>query len=203
MAGRVFDLSDPAILLPNSFLVDTNIVYERIIATLVPRVPRSTVSLQRLQQLALNASRVTDFFERLRAQDTIGLVGPATYLELIHLVIRELLEQYGNTINPKLSWLRVYKDHPSVLPTMKPILVRIHSALANAGLVFLSPKQLLPIDPRTPYVSQLIDLCCSYALDTGDVELLIEAQRLGIDAIATMDGDFQRAAADFDIYTWI
>ena len=41
-----------------------------------------------------------------------------------------------------------------------------------------------------------------YGVDTNDAVIRLEARRAGISAVATLDPDMRRAAADFDIYTW-
>lgn len=169
----------------------------------MPPIPRASTSAQYVRHLAANAARAADFFRRLRIEDTIGLVGPTAYGELVHLLIRQLLEQHGQTLTPRLPWVKVYKYLPSALSGLRSDLVQIEGALARTGLVFLSPDELSPIGAGTAYLDRLIDRCRAYALDTRDVELLIEAERLGSDAIATMDGDDQRAVADFDISTWL
>jgi len=50
---------------------------------------------------------------------------------------------------------------------------------------------------------ELIRLVGRYGLDTNDALILMEASRLGISAIVTMDRDMRRALPDFDIYTWV
>ncbi len=41
-----------------------------------------------------------------------------------------------------------------------------------------------------------------YGLDTSDCLILMEAARLGVRSVVTMDRDLLRAQSDFDIYTW-
>jgi hypothetical protein len=58
-----------------------------------------------------------------------------------------------------------------------------------------------PVDAIAPFDDVLITLCCDYGLDVGGARILLWAQRLGVGSTVTMDGDIQRARADFDIYT--
>jgi hypothetical protein len=75
--------------------------------------------------------------------------------------------------------------------------------LARNGLKFVSMDRVELVDAIAPFDEYLITLCCDFGLNVGDARVLIEAQRLGIGSIATMDGDMQRASANFDIYTWL
>ena len=43
----------------------------------------------------------------------------------------------------------------------------------------------------------------SYGIDTNEALILMEASRLGVRSIVTMDGELLRARADFDILTWL
>lgn len=56
--------------------------------------------------------------------------------------------------------------------------------------------------PGRHYAEELIDRMTDYGLDSSDTLMLMEARRLGIDGIVSMDTDMQRALADFDVYTW-
>jgi predicted nucleic acid-binding protein len=194
MAGSLFDLNDPTVVLPNRFVVDTNVIVERVFAALILRTPIPD---------PLQAQQAAGFFQMLLPARKAGIVTPTVYGELVHVVIGYFLKQFGLRRTPRMDRLQVYKRFPGYIKTLEPILQQLRFFLVTSGLLVISPDELEPIDPATTFDGHLIELCCDYGLDTADAMILFEAERLGIGSIVTMDGDIQRASADFDIYTWI
>jgi predicted nucleic acid-binding protein len=194
MAGNLLDLNDPSTVLPNRFIVDTNVIVERVFAALILRTPAPN---------PLQAQQAAGFFQMLLAARKAGILTPTVYGELVHVVIGYFLKQFGLRQTPRMDRLQVYKQFPGYIKTLEPILQQLRFFLVTSGLLVISPDELGPIDPGTTFDAHLIELCCNYGLDTADAMILSEAERLGIRSIVTMDGDMQRASADFDIYTWI
>lgn len=101
------------------------------------------------------------------------------------------------------GWLRLYNDDPAFIHTLRPQLEKLPFLLSTNRITFLSPDDLGPINPNTTFDYHLIELCWTYSLDTLDASILLEAERLGINSIITMDRDLQRARAGFAISTWL
>lgn len=192
MVGRVFDLSLPATPLPPRIIVDTNVLYERMRAS--RSTPASIPTLREAQVAAL--------LTQIRRERSLALVPPTVVNELVHTEIRLHLTAVGQSRRPPQSWRQVYKLDPTVLGTLRADLIIMRQLMVSSGLRFVSPDDLAPIGFGISYEQRLIETCCRYGLDTGDAGILVDAQRLGVDAIMTMDADLQRALPEFDIYTW-
>ena len=65
------------------------------------------------------------------------------------------------------------------------------------GLVFLQPNDFGPWTSQRTFEEELVQFVRKYRLDTTDASILIDAQRIGVGSILTMDSDFQHARSDF------
>jgi predicted nucleic acid-binding protein len=113
------------------------------------------------------------------------------------------VKQFGLCQPQRLDRLQVYKRFPGYFKTLEPTLQQVRLFLMTSGFLIVSPDRLRPSAPSASFDGHLIGLCCDYGLDTADAMILFEAERLGVESIVTVDGDIQRASADFDNYTWI
>lgn len=116
MAGNLFDLDDPSTILPNRFIVDTNVIVERVFASLILRTPAPN---------PLQAQQAATFFQTLSATRKAGFVLQTVYAELVHVVIGYSLNQFGMHQNPRLSRLQVYKRIPGYIKTLEPALQQL------------------------------------------------------------------------------
>jgi predicted nucleic acid-binding protein len=160
---------------------------------------------------SLSAAQAADFFDSLIDADQSVVFPPTAYSELLHTSIRRRYQQelqvnraaitarYGTRIT---SWSELYKRDVSVLLEHAAILEQMRLWLANNNVVLAAPWELGPITSGRPYDEELVRLIGRYGLDTNDALILMEASRLGISAIVTMDRDMHRALPDFDVYTW-
>jgi predicted nucleic acid-binding protein len=199
VAGRVVDLSDPTTLLPEFIVIDSNINIERVAAAFG------------FQSSRINGPRAEQFFQRLSRDDAIGIVTPAVYAELLHVLVKfryrselirnrpVLTQQFG----PLSSWVDLYKRDPSILQGMRGDLERLAAVLLASGIHVLSTDELTLLAWSHSSEEELIDTMCRYGLDSTDAIILIEAQRIPTLDIATSDADMLRAQADFTIYTWL
>jgi predicted nucleic acid-binding protein len=73
------------------------------------------------------------------------------------------------------------------------------------NVVIAGPEDLdfVTYPTALPFRDELLDRMVRYGLDTSDTMIVLEAERLGLDGIVTMDRDMRRAVVDFDIFTWI
>lgn len=198
MAGSV-DLSNPTSALPPLIVVDTNLVFELLAASFG------------YSQHPAHGPRAQDFSRRLRHTGTFGVVMPATFIELTHLLVKfayqhafrhgksALVQRFG----PLSSWADLYKRDPSILQGMQSDLSELTRLMAASQLYLFDPDRFLPIASGRTHAEELIHVMCEYGLDSGDAQFLIEAQRAPVLEIATLDADLLRAERDFTIYTWL
>ena len=84
MAGSVFDFSNAANPLPDVFVVDTNIVAERLLDPVLAMLPDRNL---------VHARRANEFFVRLDNEKRSGLVTQTVFSELVHLAIKFSYQQ--------------------------------------------------------------------------------------------------------------
>ncbi len=195
MAGSVFDLSDAANPLPDLFVVDTNIVAERLLDPVLAMLPDRNL---------VNAQRSNEFFGRLDNEKKSGLITQTVFSELIHLAIKFSYQQDAVAKGrSKSNWTRQYKANPTYIQTLQPRLQHLRFLLSSNRLVFITPGDSGSGEPDTAFDRRLVELCLTHSLDTQDAGILFEAERLGVVSIVTLDTDLQRAQSHFDIYTWL
>ena len=197
MSGRLIDLSERAVQLPDSMVVDTSI----LVALLLTPV----------QQHRNDIARIAKFLTLVAARSQQVVITPTAYGELLHASIRlryqrelrerreEISARFGHRIT---SWAELYKRDPSILRAHLPELTRLRLLLVGFDFLIAKPEELGPVPSGRPFDEELIHLIGRHTLDTNDALILMEASRLGISAIVTMDRDMERALPDFDIYLW-
>jgi predicted nucleic acid-binding protein len=200
MSGSVVDLSHSLRALPNTFLVDTNIIFELVEHDLLSRIPDHIGGVS--GGSSLRVQRSASLFREMHERGLIGVVSPTAFAELLHVSIRLFLKQRGLRSSPKLDWRAVYKESPTAIREIEPALRQLQRLLERNGLFFVQPDQMRAVDSFTSWHDRLIATCANYGLDTGDAQILLEAEQLGIHSIVTMDADMRRAADVFDVYTW-
>ncbi len=201
MSGRLVDLSQPNASIPNPVVVDTNVV----IAFFQRFFPGS-----RPQQ----ASQASAFFRHLRTAKQQAILPPTAYSELLHIAVRDryrhLVHGQQRALSARLGarisdWKSLYKHDPSILRQYRRNLSLIRQGLILNNVVISGPEDFdfRQFGSASPYQEELIDRMVRYGLDTSDTLIVMEASRLGVASIVTMDGDLQRALVDVDIYTWL
>lgn len=200
MSGSVFDLAQPGASIPPIVIVDTNVIVEYLLASF-------------LNPTATPAAHVAQFFIDLIAGNGIGIVTPTAFTEFVHVLVRaKYRHEYGRMAptdrnaryaSPVRSWADLDKQDPAILQAFLPDLERFRRLLIANGLFFVSPWELGPIASGRRYDVELVNLVGAYGLDSNDVAILLEAQRLGVPEIVSLDADMQRAQADFNVYTWM
>lgn len=147
------------------------------------------------------------FFGACRSQGVTGVVPSLVLMEFIHVAIKAKytadLATYASTIGGKKNWELLYKARPDLLHGYHPGLRRLLRLMRLAKLVVLQPGDLAPLPDDRRLETDLVDAVDRYLLDTRDAAILLELHRAGLDAIVTEDPDLRRAAADFDVYTWL
>lgn len=200
MDGRVVDLSQPDVMWPDPIAIDSNVVVAYLQEYVPSRDPRRT-------------GYAAAFVQRLNSLNQRAVLTPTAYSELLHVLVRSHYELIVNANRDVLSrqygvrirrWQDLYKRDPTPLRLLRSTLIELRQALVLNGIVIAGPEasedQALTSTRR--YDEELIERMVRYGLDSSDAMITIEASRLGIGAIVSMDRDMQRAIVDFDIYTW-
>jgi predicted nucleic acid-binding protein len=200
MPRRLIDLGQPGARLPDSFVVDTNLVAARLLASYYP--PHLET-----------AERTHRFFSLLRTQGLVGLLPTVVCHEFFHLALRGEYQlalpdhrsalAAERTTQRRFNWENLYKSRPDLIDEFLPALQRFFPLFRFNSLTAIQPEELAPLPPNFRYEEELLRLVGRYQLDTNDAAILLEAQRAGITSIATLDADMLRAQADFDVYTWL
>lgn len=188
----------PEATLPDRIVLDANVMIECVVGAFQPS--RSKQGDQALQ-----------FLRELDESGITAIAPPTAYSEFIHTMIRfryerelrerrdEISTRYGTRIS---SWTALYKRDGSILRHHVLELERMRAALAANRINVVSPNELAPLAVDQQFDQELIRMIGRYGLDTSDCLILMEAARLGVRSVVTMDRDLLRAQSDFDIYTW-
>ena len=200
MSGRVIDLSTEDVSWPDPIIVDSNLV----IANFQHFFPR---------QDHHRVDRATTFFRRLLTNSQQGVLTPTAYSEVLHIAVKNVYEQlyrgnratlrqqYGAQID---GWQDLYKQDPTPLRELAHNLYELRKSLLAYNVVIIEPDDLgfSPGSNSEQPEDRLIERMIRYGLDSSDAMITLEASRLGIEAIVSMDRDMLRAVIDFDIYIW-
>lgn len=187
------------IVLPPTIIVDSNLVIAKHFTAFHTPHPWIEQAADR-------------FFDILELNDSIGLITLIGLNELLHFAIRaryqsallELREALAKARprQRRFGWIDLYKARPDILQTITDELEDLQRLLMLKGLVYVQPRDVLPLPDNQLLEYALLDHIRRYQLDTNDAAMLLEARRAGIMSIATLDSDIRRAAVDFDVYTW-
>jgi predicted nucleic acid-binding protein len=198
--GSVSDLSLPGTVVPNVVVVDTSVIVARLLASYASQDPQSPL-------------RAARFFRTLIANSGIGIVTPTAFGEAIHVAIRvryeqELIANHGKLVahygqRSRFYWNQLYKIDPTILQRSAPILEQLRRRLQANNLLILAHEDLAPIASGRTYSQELIARVGRYGLDSSDTAILLEAERAGVLDVVTLDLDWQRAQAEFNVYTWL
>lgn len=197
MSGRLIDLSQPNVTIPDPVALDTSVV--------VAYFQRFFPGQDQLQ-----VTRASAFFQHLSIGNQQAVITPTAYSELMHVAVKQryerlvkgnqraLTSRYGRTIN---RWTDLYKADATILQQFAANLTRLRQGLVANNVVIAGPDDLdfgtYPV--RLPYAEELVDRIARVGLNTSDTLIVLEAERLGIDSIVSMDRDMQRAIVDFDV----
>jgi predicted nucleic acid-binding protein len=196
MPGRIVDLSDPSVVIPDRIAFDANVLVTRFIT------PK-----QITVDYAARRKRVRSFLTAMRTQRALGFVTPTVFQEFLHVAIKAKyskdLATHASAIGGRKSWELLFKTRPDLLTGYVRSLRRLPILMTLADIAIAQPENLsLPIDGRR-FEAALLDAVRRYQLDLNDAAILLEMRRAGLDAIVTEDPDLRRAATDFDVYTWL
>jgi len=198
--GSIVDLSRPDARLPDRLIVDSSLVIPRFLTQYHSPHPST-------------AARAASFFTLLGAGPAVGVLTPTSFAEVVHfaIVAHYRLELPGHRSllaasfpdKKGFDWKDLYKIDHSILRRFGLELRQLRRVLLATGLAFLQPEDFVAAADGRPFDEEMLDTIERFGLDSSDAAILCEAARAGIFAIATLDRDLRRAAADFDVYTWL
>jgi predicted nucleic acid-binding protein len=201
MSGNLIDLSQPNVRVPDPVALDTNVVIAFFQQFFPGQVPQHVM-------------RARAFFQHLLNANQQALLTPTAYGELVHVAVRKRYERFlmgrhrALTLHhgvPIARWTDLYKVDATILQRYARSLTWLRQGLVANNVVIAGPEDLdfQAYPSALPYGEELIDRMVRYGLDASDTLITMEASRLGVDAIVTMDRDMERALVDFDVYTWL
>jgi len=144
-----------------------------------------------------NHTLATNFLTRLSSAAQGGSVKPILPLlafeECYFKLCQWALEPFSGPLG--ISWHTYYKRNPNVLAGVVPILQTFHRILLAFPMEITEPEDTA-IQPRgrAPLLSIRIgEFIDRFSVLPRDATILSEAERLGINTVATLDGDWKRA----------
>ncbi len=83
----------------------------------------------------------------------------------------------------------LYKVDASILRNFEGDLTRLRPRLVANGLLLVAPEGLGAIASGRTYDDELVHLICPYGLASNDALMLLEARRLGVYDVVSLDAD--------------
>jgi hypothetical protein len=185
------NIGAPQYALPDVLAIDANLLLELIQSKRKP---------QTLRQIA-----VARFLKRLRVAVKSGNLLCVTPLNTLEECYFQIIKRYFVKALPtssSVTWADLYKDNPNLINSCMPLIRHFRALIQSFPVEVLEPEQLGSPPPTVE--SLLIEYIDKMHILPNVAHLLAVAQRLGVPHIATLDGDFERAASrGFTIYTYI
>ena len=131
----------------------------------------------------------------------VALAPQLVITECYHVLTRWAIE--GQITN--IRWDIAYKSNPQLIRQLgvRQKCLAFLNDVEAAGIIIIDEEDLLPLTPdAVPLYQQSLTYMESLNLLSSDAYILAVADRLGVEALASLDKDFLRITqADFDIYT--
>lgn len=203
MPGSVHNLAIPGTVLPAEMIVDTNLIVTRFLAPFLSAASPTA---------ALQSQRAQWFFGEVASGRTIGFVTPRVLDEVLHVQIKAMfandvpnfqadLQRQWPTVR-RHTWSHLFKIRPQNLRQYAQDLTATVNDLVNFNLYLLQPWDLDAL-AGIAWEEELVRRIKRYQTDTADTSILLEAERVGVMNVATLDKDYRNAHRDFHIYTWV
>lgn len=188
-------------------MIDTNLLVVKYCEPILPPRPRQ---LQHARQV----------LDAVSHGDVTGYVAMQTWMEFAHVYVKSFyskeLSANRNKYLPgmraafpsikqddRFHWNHLLKTRTSFLKDIVPDLRLIEQNFIYDNLWLLQPNDLGAWKPEDKtFASTLLEFMHKHELDSGDAMIVIEAKRIGCQAIVSMDRDIQKVSKDLDVYTW-
>jgi len=99
------------------------------------------------------------------------------------------------------TWHRYYKSNPQIIQQCIAHITAFHQLVTAIPIAIVSPEDLALTEPSYPLEERMRHFISASNLLPKDAYILAVAERLGVDGIATLDGDWRRAQQFFTVYT--
>lgn len=186
----LYNLADPTTALPSQLVLDSSLL---LALRKGDDNPQAITAYRFIKALGAQVA----------AQRTVAWLLMPVLQECYHVILSRSLRRSWEAMVPESrppNWLAAYKRRPELLAAGFADLQSFDQILAAIPLMPVQPGDL-----DTAYLTQPLDdrirhFITTYYLLPQDALILAQAERLGVMAVATLDGDWQRVA-EFDIYT--
>ncbi len=186
----VHDFADPRVALPSQLVLDSSLL---LALRKGDDNPHAAAAYQFIERLGLE----------IAGRKTIAWLLMSVLQECYHIILSWSLRRAWATMPAATrppNWLAMYKQQPGVLAngfadlaTFDEILASIPLTPVYPGLIEGERHSDAPRDRMRHFIT-------AYHLLPQDALILSETERIGVAAVATLDGDWRRVA-EFDIYT--
>jgi predicted nucleic acid-binding protein len=198
--GDIVDLGIQGVLIPDVVIVDSNLIIAHLLSNVHSPFPHVK-------------ARADQFFRMLRSIDGIGIVTSPSLNETLHFAIKSMYRvaidnhramlRQAYPQKSRFDWIDLYKQAPGLLRAYRTDLLDFCQYMTANNLYVLQPDDVAQEIVGDTLEERLVGTIGQYGLDSYDAAMLLEARHAGITSIASLGADLQRAATDFDIYTWL
>jgi hypothetical protein len=175
-------MGDTRAPLPEYLIVDASLLLVSTVPTNNPAKHIGSAFLKRIATAALRG-------------DLLILVPILVLEECFFKIICYSYEALGYNKKAGSSFHAGYKQHPELIAGMMPVLNAFHQQVTSLPAEITGPDDLIltTTPPNLALDLQMLGNIDNFHVLPKDAYILAEARRLGVDAVATMDGDWRRA----------
>ncbi len=186
----LYDIGDPAVPLPRQLVVDTSLLLALRPTDDNPHATAARAFIRRMGK-------------QIAEYEMVAWLPLPVLQECYHVILANGLRRAWRAMDRAIrppNWLKAYKDQPDLLRACTPELTRFRELLAAIPLTPVTPEDLVTSTVVEPLEKRLHYFITAYHLLPQDALILAQAERLGVQAVATLDRDWRRASP-FDVYT--
>lgn len=177
MPATLRDMGDVSLSLPDYLILDTSVVYLLITPPTDEREATALSFLKRISQEASNGN--------------ILLLVPVVVLEECYF---KIIQQGYESGGYKKWHTDGYKAHPELIASFIPALENLRQVLSALPAILIDPNDLLSSESLPdPLETLMLRNIQRFNLLPADSSILAEAERLGVNHLATLDKDWDRA----------
>jgi hypothetical protein len=192
MPANLLDIDDPNLNIPEFIVLDASIVLElRTTRIAQPRQKSAASFLNRLRNLTLSGH-------------VMPLLPLLAFEECYFKICQSIIKTEKQRANSPGDWHVYYKNNPNVILRCQDDLNTFNQILQAFPIVVTEPEDLavLPLDTEQRLAERMGELIQNYRILPKDATILSTAERLGIDTVVSLDGDWARATG-FNVITKI
>jgi predicted nucleic acid-binding protein len=178
----VVSLTNPSVLLPDYLIIDASLLLVLLTGSSHRHHAAATAFLHRVGKECTNGNMVC--------------LAPTLVLEECYFkIIQWCIERIAGG-----DWHPYYKRNPQVIQQCFARVIAFHRHIAALPVTIVTPEDLALTHPINALEERMRYFISAYNLLPKDAYILAVAERLGVDNVATLDSDWQRAT-QFTVYT--